>query len=195
MDAIDKKILALLQDDGKRTHVEIARSVNLSPPSVLERIRKLLSTGIIRRFTVLLDPKKVGNTLTAFVHVRIADPRCEEQFVQCILGQEEVLECHRVTGDYSYLLKVKTGSTEDLNSLIAHCIRRIEGVTSTSINVVLESAKEEPGISLKYCRLEPSSARNSNPRAATKRARPAAPHCVVTPRAQGTEAKGGAENR
>lgn len=149
MDHIDLKILEELQKDGRKTHSELAKDVRLSPPSVLERVRKLGNLGIIKKFVAIVDAAKVGNEITAFVNVRLRHPKNEQAFVREISKLEDILECHKVTGEYSYMLKVKTRNTAELGNLISTKIRVLEGVDSTSTNVVLESIKEETKVSLR----------------------------------------------
>lgn len=148
MDFVDIKILNLLQENGREAHSNIAKTVGLSAPSVSERIKKLCSEGIVKRFAAILDDKKIGKELTAFVNVYISNPSFEEAFVVDVTKLDDVLECHHVTGDYSYLLKVKTRNTATLENIISKQIRAIPGVARTLTNVVLSSLKEETYLNL-----------------------------------------------
>jgi Lrp/AsnC family leucine-responsive transcriptional regulator len=148
MDSTDIKILEMLQKNGREAHSNIAKAVGLSAPSVSERIKKLSSEGIVHRYTAILNDKRIGKELTAFVNVYISNPRYEEAFVKEVTKLDDVLECHHVTGDYSYLLKVKTRNTATLEEIIARKIRAIPGVARTLTNVVLSSLKEETYLNL-----------------------------------------------
>jgi len=141
-DQIDYQILALLQADAQTTQVEIADAVGLSQPAVADRVRKLEERGAILGYVARLDPRLMGNDIRAFVGVRIAHPRHHDAFIRKILEVEEVLECHRVAGLDSYLLKVVTRNTETLDQLISETLRRIAGVTRTHTIVVLSTVKE-----------------------------------------------------
>ena len=148
MDAIDLKILDLLQKDGRVSHSEIAKTVGLSAPSVGERVKKLEGTGVIRRYVSLLDPNKVNRPITAFIAVSLDKPIHAKAFLQRIQELEDVLECYHVTGEMDYLLKVRTRSTTALESLISSDLRPLDGVVSTRTNVILSSPKEETRLGL-----------------------------------------------
>lgn len=141
LDTIDKKILSILQAHGRRHLAEIAKEVELSPPAVMERVKKLESRRIIRGYHALVDAKKVGKDITAFIGVSISHQRYIESFSSRMVGHEDVLECHHVTGDESFILKVKTANTTSLEKLLAE-IRSMEGVTRTVTKVVLSTSKE-----------------------------------------------------
>ena len=142
IDTIDHRILHALQDDARTTQSEIASQVGLSQPGVADRIRKLEERGVIRGYAVQLDPRKLGHDVRAFIGVGIEHPKHHDAFCKKMLGLPEVLECHRVAGQDSYLLKVMTHSTETLDRLISDFIRRTPGVTRTQTTIVLSSAKE-----------------------------------------------------
>ena len=143
MDSTDIKILTMLQKNGREAHSNIAKAVGLSAPSVSEGIKKLCSERILHRYTAILNDKKVGKELTVFLNVYISNPRYEEAFTKEVTMLDDILECHHVTGDYSYLLKVKTQNTTTLENIITQKIRAIPGVARTLTNVVLSSLKEE----------------------------------------------------
>lgn len=148
MDNIDLKILDILQKDGRTSHSEIAKIVGLSAPSVGERVKKLESTGIIRRYVALLDPNKVNRPITAFIAVTLDKPIHSKAFLQRIHELEDVLECYHVTGEMDYLLKVRTRSTVALEALISNDVRPLDGVVNTRTSVALSSPKEETRLGL-----------------------------------------------
>src|SRR5262245_48043111 len=90
LDEKDRRILALVQRDGKQSQAEIARHVGLSAPAVNERLRRLERSGVIRRFAALVDPRAVGASITAFVEVFIEHPRFEPAFIEQLLKLDEV---------------------------------------------------------------------------------------------------------
>jgi Lrp/AsnC family transcriptional regulator, leucine-responsive regulatory protein len=148
LDPIDYQLLDLLQTDAKATQTEMAEAVGLSQPAIADRVRKLEERGAIRGYVARLDARALGNDLCAFVGVRIAHPRHNDAFIERIQKLREVLECHRVAGLDSYLLKVVTESTGTLDRLISESLRRIPGVTRTHTTVVLSTVKEETQVPL-----------------------------------------------
>jgi Lrp/AsnC family leucine-responsive transcriptional regulator len=147
LDGIDRQLLSELQSDCKRSLKEIGASVGLSAPSVMERVRKLENAGIIRGYHALLDARKVGLDISAFIGVSISDPALLTAFEEWVDSVAQVLECHHVTGGHTVLLKVKTGNTADLEKLISR-IRSMEGVASTETMVVLSTHTERAEIAL-----------------------------------------------
>lgn len=146
MDAIDHRIVQALQIDGRATQLELAREVGLSQPAVAERIRKLEERGVIKGYTARVDAEQLGMDITAFVGVKIEHPKYFEGFAKRVLARGDVLECHRVAGEDSYLLKVKTRNTRALDELLVETLRTIPGVTQTQTTIVLASIKEETRI-------------------------------------------------
>ncbi len=141
LDPIDLKILSILQSHGRCHLAELAKEVDLSSPAVMERLKKLEARGVIKGYQAVLDPKKVGKDITAFIGVSVAHQRHIDAFSSHMVRQRDVLECHHVTGEESFLLKVKTANTESLEKLLAD-IRSLEGVTRTVTKVVLSTPKE-----------------------------------------------------
>ena len=148
MDATDLRILQILQRDARATQQEIARRVRLSQPSVADRIHKLEARGVIVTYIAKLDPGQLGKDITAFVGVGISHPKYFEQFGKKILALSDVLECHRVAGADSYLLKIRTENTKSLDRLLVEQIRSIPGVYRTETTLVLSSIKEELALSI-----------------------------------------------
>src|SRR6266404_6244950 len=142
LDAIDYKLLEVLQQNARMTQLEMAAAVGLSQPAVAERMRKLEQEGIITGYFALVDGRKLGKDITAFIGVRIEHPKYNVGFGNKVLAIPDVLECHRITGPDSYLLKVVTEDTQSLDRLISDLLRHIPGVTRTTTTVVTSSIKE-----------------------------------------------------
>src|SRR5436853_818533 len=142
LNPIDYKILDLLQRNARMTQSEIAASVGLSQPAVAERMKKLEQEGVITAYAARVDSRKLGKDITAFIGVRIEHPKYNKEFARRMLLHKDVLECHRVTGADSYLLKVVTESTETLDRLISETVRVVPGVTRTLTTIVMSSFKE-----------------------------------------------------
>ena len=112
MDKTDIALLQILSKNASVTATELTSKVNLSVPAINKRISKLKATGIIRRATILTDPKQVGKPITAFVLVvldRVGDADGLTRYVQT---DPDVLECYAVTGEYDYLLKICAADIE-----------------------------------------------------------------------------------
>jgi Lrp/AsnC family transcriptional regulator, leucine-responsive regulatory protein len=142
LDTIDYHIVDLLQLDARATQLEIAREVGLSQPAVAERIRKLEEKRVISGYTALVDATSLGKDITAFIGVSIEHPKYFDAFARRIQDIAEILECHRVAGEATYLLKVKTDNTHTLDLLLTKTLRKIPGVTRTVTTIALSSIKE-----------------------------------------------------
>ena len=142
LDTIDYKLLDLLQRNARITQLEMAAAVGMSQPAVAERMRKLEQEQLITGYTARVDGRKLGKDITAFIGVRIEHPKYNGRFAKEILALPDVLECHRITGPDSYLLKVVTEDTQSLDRLISDLLRHIPGVTRTLTTVVTSSIKE-----------------------------------------------------
>lgn len=140
MDAIDSKILEALQRNSRVSISDLSKQVNLSLSAVSERLKKLESSNIIERFTVILDSKALGKELSVLMNISLENPRNTKEFVEIINSEEEILECHYVTGEYDYILKITTKNTISLESLMNR-IKSIPGIKKTETNVVLSSLK------------------------------------------------------
>ena len=147
LDGIDRQLLQELQHDSKRSLKDIGQQVGLSAPSVMERVRKLENAGIIKGYHALLDSRKVGLDISAFIGVSIASPKQLSAFEEWVDSIAQVMECHHVTGGHTLLLKVKTPNTEDLEGLISR-IRSMDGVASTETMVVLSTHTERVEVAL-----------------------------------------------
>ena len=160
LDAIDLQILESLQADCKVPLHQIGKLVGLSAPSVIDRIKKLESAGIIRGYHATLDSRRVGLDVTAFIGVVVEQPTAIEELEGLVSALEGVLECHHVTGQHTLLLKVKTRNTSSLEHLISQ-IRTIPGVARTETMVVLSTHTERSQVPLPE---EPTQDPSSAPR-------------------------------
>ena len=158
IDQTDLKILYILQNHGRTRLADIAGEVELSAPAVMERVKKLEASGVIKGYQALLDSKKVGKDITGFIGVSIANQRDIDHFASEMLRYQDVLECHHVTGDESFILKVKSANTGSLEKLLGQ-IRSVEGVTRTVTKIVLSTAKESQALEL-----DAGLAENSHPK-------------------------------
>ena len=145
LDDIDREILRALEDDGRLTFEELGRSVGLSRPAVHERVKRLVAHGVVRRFGAVLDWDAVGLPITAFVWIRTEAAACAE-VAQTVARLEpegvRVEECHRVAGDWSLLVKLRTPSLPMLLAF-GDRLRAEPGVVATTTTVVLETISED----------------------------------------------------
>jgi Lrp/AsnC family transcriptional regulator, leucine-responsive regulatory protein len=139
IDRVDVQILNIMQKDARIANVEIARQVGLAPSAVLERVRKLEESGVIRGYATDVDAGQVGFGLTAFVFVRTTSCGAIDNVLAAI---PEVLEVHDVAGEDCYLLKVRTKDTDELGKLLRDKLKPIPEIISTRTTVVLQTIKE-----------------------------------------------------
>lgn len=142
MDSNDIKILKLLQKNARITASEIGCEINLSVPAVSERLKKLESSGIIKQYTAIIEPGHLKKELSAFMFISLERPRFNEKFTEFVNGEEEILECHYLAGDFDYVLKIVTESTFTLEKLLNR-IKSVQGVQKTRTIVVLSTTKNE----------------------------------------------------
>ncbi len=145
MDAIDLEILSLIQNDARLAHVSVGEKLGLTAPAVHARIKRLERDGIIRGYLTAIDPQAVNQTLLAFVRVtNNATGKNEKHFEEFICAESSILECHDISGEDSYLLKIRTESATSLRNLLAR-IREFPGVERTITSISLCTIKESGG--------------------------------------------------
>lgn len=142
MDKIDLNILKCLKQNSRQTASIISQTINLSVSAVIERIRKMEQKGIIKRYTVILDEKQLGNDLTVFISIRLEHPKYGEDFVKEVEGHPNVAECYYIAGDVDYLLKVVTNSSNNLET-VHQDIKQMAGVSWTKTLYVLSTIKND----------------------------------------------------
>lgn len=141
MDAIDVKILRCLAENARSKASAISQEINLSVSAVIERIHKLEDCGVIQRYTAILDQKKLGNDISAWMEVSLEHPKYYDGFVAGVLALPNILACHYLTGDFDFMLQIAANSSEALEA--AHrSIKNIEGVSATKTHFVLKTLKE-----------------------------------------------------
>ena len=137
MDSIDKKILELLQENGRITVKEITQTISLTAPAVSERIKRMEKEGIIEGYTAIINPMKIGRRVHALINISIS-PQDRENLLDLVKKEPLVVECYHVTGDYSYLVKVDAGEIEDLEKLII----KFQKMGRTSTQIILSNPIE-----------------------------------------------------
>ena len=141
LDGIDTTIMEILQRKGRTRRNDLAEAVGLSLPSVSERLRKLEENGYITGFFATVDPRKLGKDICAFIFVTVDSSRHYPGFLEHAHANDEILECHAITGEGSHMLKVRTANTASLEKLLSK-IQAWSGVLNTRTNLVLSTSKE-----------------------------------------------------
>lgn len=147
LDAIDIKILNILQNEGRTKRNVIAEEVKLSLPSLSERLKKLEEKGIIEGYYAKVNRKPFGYDLMAFITVFMKSSKKFEELSEHVKETPEILECHAILGEGSHILKVLVKGTEDLEKLLAQ-IQSWPGVMRTLTSFVLSTIKETTNIKL-----------------------------------------------
>ena len=142
MDEIDRNILIALQENGAAGLAELAKVAGLSVSATAERVKRLEERGTIRGWRADLDPTASGCPLLAFVFVALRPGREDAAFRKAMRRLEPVLECHSVTGAWTYLLKLRLADLAALESFIAEEIRGESGVERVETMIAITSAKE-----------------------------------------------------
>lgn len=143
LDDLDRKILALLQDDASLPIQQIADQVGLSVNPCWRRIRRLEADGVILGRVALVDPEKVGLALTIFVRVKTREHTAAwaEKLVEVIASMDEISECHRIGGDVDYLLKVTVPDIAGYDRVYKELIARVPNLTDVSALFSMERLK------------------------------------------------------
>ena len=141
MDALDIKILQSLTANARQKASAISQEINLSVSAVIERIRKLEESGVIRGYTAVLDRKLLGNDISAWMEVCLEHPRYYDIFVARAMEDPHILTCHYLTGDYDFILRIVAQSSEALEA-VHRDIKGIPGVSSTKTHFELKAVKE-----------------------------------------------------
>ena len=147
MDKIDIKIVEALKNNARENASLIGSKVNMSVSAVIERIKKLENSGIIQQYTLVLDPKKLGLDLTVFMMVSLEHPKYTAKFAEFVNGNAQIIECQYIAGDFDFLLKIISKSTQTLEDLLNE-IKCINGVCRTKVSVVLSTVKDEHSVSI-----------------------------------------------
>ena len=147
LDAIDRKILKFLVKNARMPYLEIARECGISGAAIHQRIKKLEDTGVVLGSRMIVNPKKVGLDVCAFVNLRIQDPMMTNAAIERIKHIPEVVECHFITGEYSAMVKLYCVDNEHLMRTIFDHILRSPGVTTSQTYISLnELFSNEPHI-------------------------------------------------
>jgi len=148
LDRVDRRILALLQGDGRLATVEVAQRIGLSPTATTERIRRLTREGVIVGYGARLDPDRLDRSFLVFVEVSLdkTTPDVFDRFADAVRRTPDVVECHMVAGGFDYLLKVRVADMAAYRRFLGESLWSVAGVRETRTYTVMESVKSESGL-------------------------------------------------
>lgn len=143
LDETDRRILRVLQADGRVTNAELAKRCNLSPAACFDRVRRLRERGVIAGYAALLDPAKVDRALLIFVEVLLDRTTADvfDAFASAVRVSPEILECHMVAGGFDYLIKARVRDMDAYRAFLGDILVRMPGVRETRTYAVLEEIK------------------------------------------------------
>jgi len=143
LDITDRKIIDILQENGRITNTQLAAEIGISPPAMLERVKRLEKEAVIRRYVALVDPDKLGKGIMAIVAVSLAVHELSslDRFMREINKLEEVLECYHITGDDDFVLKVVVQSVKEYESFVVQKLTRVQGIRNIRTSIILSTVK------------------------------------------------------
>jgi len=154
LDAIDRRILAELQQAGRMTNVELAGHCHLSPAACLVRVRRLERSGFILGYRAVLDASRLAGSMIVFVEIKLdrTTPDAFDRFARAVAAVPEVAECHMVAGGFDYLVKVRVASMDAYRELLTKLLVALPGVRETHTYAVIEEIKNDPTVLLQTSR-------------------------------------------
>jgi Lrp/AsnC family leucine-responsive transcriptional regulator len=143
LDEIDLRILRVMQKDARKTNLEIAEEVGLSPTPCLRRIRMMEEQGVIRRYVALLDPAQLGLRLSVFVRVWLKgqDAETVSRFIAAVQRVPEIVECHLMAGDCDYILRVMSRDMEDYRRFQMEQMSGLPGILNFKTDIPMQLVK------------------------------------------------------
>jgi Lrp/AsnC family leucine-responsive transcriptional regulator len=145
LDAIDRSLLRLLQEDGRRTTLDLAARVGLSPTGASQRVKRLFRDGFITAVRAVLNPQKIGRGTLVFIEVRLdqAAPHVFDRFAEAVAKAPEVLECHMVVGGFDYLVKARISEMAAYQDFLTRVILPLPGVRETHTYASISDVKPD----------------------------------------------------
>lgn len=148
LDPIDRRILAVLREDGRITNQELSAKVGLSPTPCLRRLKRLEESGVIQGYAAIVDPKAYGLPFSVFVSVRLIQQNQEHigEFEKAVESWSEVAESYLMTGTQDYLLRVVTDGIEGYERFLKQKVTRLKCIQSVESNFALATLKKRSGL-------------------------------------------------
>lgn len=143
LDRIDRNILTILQKDARISNVDLAKQVGLSASPCLERVKRLESQGYINQYRAILEPAKLGAAMLVFIEITLTKTSVDifAEFSAAVREHEDIQECHLVSGDFDFLLKVRVADMSSYRKLLGDTLLHLPGVNATRTYVVMEEVK------------------------------------------------------
>ena len=143
LDAVDRRLLAALQHEGRITNLDLAERIGLSPTATAERIKRLHKDGYILGYAARLDPHKLGRSLLVFIEVTLdkTTPDIFEVFASAVIRAPEIIECHLVAGGFDYLMKTRVADMAAYRRFLGDVVLTLPGVRETRTYAVMEEVK------------------------------------------------------
>ena len=139
LDSIDKQLILLLQEDSRISITDLSSKVNLSRPSVNERVNKLIEKGVLKRFSTHVSPESVGLNVSFYIH--ISDIKVSfNKICEILLSKKCITELHAVTGKINYIAKGSTKNVTEMNELLEELMPYAHINTSIILNSPLENS-------------------------------------------------------
>ncbi|NOX15762.1 MAG: Lrp/AsnC family transcriptional regulator [Epsilonproteobacteria bacterium] len=151
LDEIDIQILSILQNEGRITNTELAKRIGISPPPTLERVKKLEKNGVIKKYVAILELAKIGIETCAFIQISLSQHGrvCVDEFMKAVKKIDEVLECHHITGDADFLLKIVVKNIQAYENLLLNRLTALPHIGHLKTMVVLSTLKNSTAYKLK----------------------------------------------
>ncbi len=145
LDGIDRRLLRLLQEDGRRTTLDLAEQVGLSPTGASQRVKRLFKEGFIKAVRAIIDPQKIGRGTLVFIQVRLdhTAPHVFDRFAEAVARAPEVLECHMVVGGFDYLVKARIPDMSLFQEFLQKVILPLPGVRETHTYTSIADVKPD----------------------------------------------------
>lgn len=150
IDSTDKQILNLLQENARITNVELASKVGISPPAMLERVKRLEKVGFLKKYVAVINPDKVGKNIIALISVWLSAHQLSsiDSFKKQIDKFDEVLECYHIAGEEDFILKIMSNNIKDVEAFLLQKLTKIPGVSKVNTKFVLSTVKYETKIKI-----------------------------------------------
>ena len=141
MDIIDVEIINILQKNARTPVSDMSKKVNLSPPAVADRIKKMVESGIIRKFTTILEPNLNGRALEALLFATLRSTSNANKFLKLVEDEDDILSCYYLTGDHDYMVRISTQNTVSLEKLLSK-LKNLHEFARTRTIIILKTIKE-----------------------------------------------------
>ena len=151
-DDIEKAILRIMQENGRATIKDMAAKLNLSTTPIFDRIKRMESSGVIKKYVAIVDQKKIGKSLTVFVHISISQhgKNALNSFIEAVTQFPEVIECHHISGDADVMLKLVLENIEAYNAFIMEKLSIIPNIGKVESRFSLSERKNTSAIPIDY---------------------------------------------